>query len=159
MKRVPQICNSAHEAARVARPVIPRRVFSVQECFVVLSLDAKNVVLAKTLIAMGTATSVTVHPRDVFREAVRKNAVGVIAVHNHPSGNTAPSDEDKNLTARLKEAGAVLGIPLLDHVILSLTGYSSMQELKESRDNGKLDLQGWSVRVLSESWPQPNGSR
>jgi len=90
----------------------------------VVPLDARNRAIRKRplMVALGTASSVTVHPRDVFREAVKANAVSVIVAHNHPSGDVDPSEDDIALTARLKRAGDLLGITLLDHLILAPGG-------------------------------------
>lgn len=116
----------SEDAAKAVRSAFPKRSFGLQECFVVLCLDAHNQPLGRpVMVAMGTINGVTVHPRDVFRSAIRKNAVAVIVAHNHPSGKTELSDDDLALTRRLKEAGEMLGIPLLDHLVLSKDGYAS----------------------------------
>lgn len=90
-----------------------------QEVFWVIALDSKHRPLAEPQrVAVGTVNGVSVHPRDVFKVAVRWNAQSVIVVHNHPSGDPSPSREDILLTRRLQEAAQMMGIPLLDHVIL-----------------------------------------
>lgn len=90
-----------------------------QEAFQVLYLDVKNRLLGTRELFRGTVNGANVHPRDVFREAVKYNAVSVIVGHNHPSGDIRPSSADEALTRRLAEAGKIMGIPLLDHVIVS----------------------------------------
>lgn len=90
-----------------------------QEAFQVLYLDVKNRLLGTCELFRGTVNGTNVHPRDVFREAVKYNAVSVIVGHNHPSGDIRPSSADEALTRRLAEAGKIMGIPLLDHVIVS----------------------------------------
>ena len=100
-----------------------------QEAFLVLCLDAKHRVIGDpVLVALGTATTVEVHPRDVFRAAVRRNACAVIVGHNHPSGDCEPSSEDRMLTRRLQEAGDVLGIPVLDHLVATRGRYVSLAD-------------------------------
>ena len=89
-----------------------------REQFVVLALDGKNNILGFNVVSTGSLTSALVHPREVFKPAILENAAAVILVHNHPSGDATPSDEDKAITARLKQAGELLGIKVLDHVVI-----------------------------------------
>ena len=77
---------------------------------------------------MGTITEAIVHPREVFRDAIKEGGCGIIVVHNHPSGVTDPSPQDINTTKRLIEAGKIIGIPLLDHIIVTDTSFFSMKE-------------------------------
>lgn len=121
--------SSAAEAVAVIRAGIPKKWMTTQECFVVLLLDTKNMPIGKPMIvALGTATDVAVYPRDVFREAVKRNAVRILVAHNHPSGDAGPSLCDETLTARLEKAGEILGIPLLDHIIVTKTKTVSLHE-------------------------------
>ncbi|MDR6226425.1 RadC family protein [Desmospora profundinema] len=99
-----------------------------QEHFVCLFLNTKNVVIDKKCIYVGTLNASVVHPREVFREAIRKSSAGVICVHNHPSGDPTPSREDIHVTERLFEAGRLLGIDLLDHIIIGDSRFYSMKE-------------------------------
>jgi DNA repair protein RadC len=96
-----------------------------KETFHCLLMDSKNRVLREERISEGTLSESLVHPREAFRAAVREGAAGVIFVHNHPSGDPAPSREDVELTSRLMEAGKLLGIRFLDHVIVARSGYYS----------------------------------
>ncbi len=89
-----------------------------REHFGVVLLDAKNAVLRTTVVHIGSLTASIVGPREVFREAIRDGAASIIAVHNHPSGDPTPSREDLSVTRELAQAGRLLDIPLLDHVIL-----------------------------------------
>lgn len=89
-----------------------------KEQFHILLLDSKNRILREVLISEGSLTQSIVHPREVFTQAVRDSAAAVILVHNHPSGDPTPSREDREITRRLKEAGELLGIRVLDHVIV-----------------------------------------
>jgi len=112
--------SCASEAAAAVRPGFPEESLGIQECFVVLSLNGLHQPIGSpAMIAMGSANTVEVHPRDVFREAVKRNAVAVIVAHNHPYGDTEPSKDDKSLTQRLVQAGELLGITLLDHIVIS----------------------------------------
>jgi len=98
------------------------------EQFHVLILDARNRPIREHLIAQGSLTSALVHPREVFRPAIRAAAASVVVVHNHPSGDPEPSEGDRRLTSRLDQAGRVVGIPLVDHVVVASAGYVSFIE-------------------------------
>lgn len=99
-----------------------------REVFAVVTADAKNVPIGFNIVAVGSLTMTIVHPREVFKLAVLQNAVRVFLAHNHPSGSVAPSHEDLALTRRLVEAGEVLGIEVLDHVIFGLNRYLSLAD-------------------------------
>jgi DNA repair protein RadC len=99
-----------------------------QELFKVVLLDAKNTVIKESTVSEGTLTLSLVHPREVFASAVRESAAAVIFLHNHPSGDPTPSLEDRHLTERLGEAGRLLGIPVLDHVIIGDGRYVSFAD-------------------------------
>lgn len=91
-----------------------------QEVLGILCLNTKNKVVATEIIHRGTANSSMCHPRDVFRYALTSSStVSIIVFHNHPSGDTRPSEEDKQITRRLKEAGHMLGVEVLDHMIVA----------------------------------------
>ena len=97
-----------------------------QEYFVSLTLDGANRLIAKRVISIGTLTASLVHPREVFAEAVTDRAASIIVAHNHPSGNLEPSIADKEVTERLRQAGEILGIEVLDHLILGGEGFRSV---------------------------------
>ena len=99
-----------------------------KEEFRVLVLNNKNMLLKKIIVSVGTITESIVHPREVFRDAIREAGTGIIVTHNHPSGNTTPSKQDIDTTLRLIEVGKILGIPLLDHIIMTNLSYYSMKE-------------------------------
>lgn len=100
-----------------------------QESFVVLMLNARQRVLAVHRIALGSLAQVDVHPREVFRAAVRMCAHSIVMGHNHPSGDSSPSSGDRVLTRRMKKAGKILGIPVLDHIIVATDGHASFAAL------------------------------
>ena len=116
------------EASDVAELLRPRFRAEKREHFLVLPLSAKNEVLMVADISVGTLTNTLVHPREVFEPAIRCGAAHIILAHNHPSGDPAPSAEDHRLTRVLKDAGALLGIPVTDHVIIGGAGFFSFAE-------------------------------
>jgi len=101
---------------------------SRKELFLVLLLDGKNRITRKVQISEGSLNQSIVHPREVFAPAVRESAAAVIFIHNHPSGDPAPSREDREITRRLKEAGDLLGIKVLDHIIIGDGSFYSFVE-------------------------------
>ncbi|EDM74577.1 DNA repair protein RadC [Plesiocystis pacifica SIR-1] len=100
-----------------------------REHFMIIGLDARQRVLLVRTIAVGSLTRVEVHPREVFRPLVRAGAHTCLLVHNHPSGDARPSEADIELTARMTDIGRFLGIPVLDHVVVSANGFVSLAEL------------------------------
>lgn len=117
----------------VANYYMPLFVGKKREEFQVLLLDRKNRVMKGMMISQGSLTASIVHPREVFNPAIRESAAAIICVHNHPSGDPQPSQEDRVLTKRLAEAGQLLGIQVLDHVIVGRDAYMSFA------DEGLLD--------------------
>lgn len=99
-----------------------------QEYFIALTLDGASHLIEKRVISIGTLNQSLVHPREVFADAVTDRAAGIIVAHNHPGGQRSPSPEDMRITQRLKEAGTLLGIELLDHLILTRDGFLSLRE-------------------------------
>jgi DNA repair protein RadC len=99
-----------------------------QERFICCTLNGAHDVIAVRVVTIGLVNRTIVHPREIFSEAVADRASAILVAHNHPSGRLEPSPEDKEITDRLKEAGVVLGIPLLDHLIFSHEAYLSMVE-------------------------------
>lgn len=93
-----------------------------------LLLDTKNGVLRSRTVSVGDLSSSIVHPREVFAEAIRHSAASLIVAHNHPSGDPAPSPEDIAVTKRLAEAGELLGIEVLDHIVLGDNRWVSLKE-------------------------------
>jgi len=98
-----------------------------REYFLTLLLNTKNQVLARETISIGTLSSSVVHPRELFKVAIRRNAASVILLHNHPSGDPTPSREDIALTKRLTEAGGIIGIDVLDHIIIGDNKFISLK--------------------------------
>jgi DNA repair protein RadC len=134
-----ELARRLHGSQRAHRPSVrsPSRVLRLledevrgaeQERFFVLLLDGKHALRRVELVSLGTLTTSLVHPREVFRPAVRAAAAAVVCAHNHPSGDPEPSAEDVEVTRRLLDAGKLLGIPVLDHVVLGDGRYVSLRE-------------------------------
>jgi len=111
-----------------ANYVMEEMRFLSQEHFVCIYLNTKNQVLFRKTIFIGSLNSSIVHPREVFKEALKRSAASIICVHNHPSGDPTPSREDIDVTKRLVECGKMMGIELLDHIIIGEKRYVSLKE-------------------------------
>ena len=112
----------------VAACAMPRLRYQTKEYFLVLLLNMKNQVLSLQTISVGSLSASIVHPREVFQVAIRQAAAAIILFHNHPSGDPAPSKEDIAVTERLVQAGKLMDIPVLDHVIIGDNKYISLKE-------------------------------
>ena len=99
-----------------------------REHFVVVCLDTKNQPTAINVCHIGSLNSAIVHPREVMKPAILSNAAGILVGHNHPSGNPEPSQEDIQVTKKLVEAGKIMGIDILDHIILGDDSFTSLKE-------------------------------
>jgi len=99
-----------------------------KEHFLICSLDSRNNLIAVDEISVGTLTSSLVHPREAFEVAIKRHAAHIILAHNHPSGETDPSEDDLKVTRRLCDAGKMMGIAVLDHLIITKTTYLSFKE-------------------------------
>ena len=124
--------DSARWAVRAPRDVADRLMAEMaaleREELRVLLLNTKNAVLRETTVYMGNVSAAIVRVAELFRDAVRIHAAGVILVHNHPSGDPEPSPDDLHLTAEAIAAGRLLDVPVLDHVILARDGYVSLRD-------------------------------
>jgi len=111
-----------------------------RECFWVLHLNTAQAIIEKELVAMGILNQSLVHPREVFRKAVMLGVNTIITVHNHPSGTITPSDDDIGVWNRLKKAGEILGIKVVDNVIITPEGryYSENEEKYYSEKRGEI---------------------
>lgn len=118
--------RSPRDAAAYLLPTFGAR--GVEQFGIVL-LDSKHRVLRTSIVASGTLNSTIVQPRDVFREAMLGAAAAIVAFHNHPSGDPTPSPEDVELTRRLRAAGLLMGIEVVDHVVLGDARYCSLKEM------------------------------
>ena len=100
-----------------------------REHFIVVGLDTKNKPCYREIVSMGTLNSSLIHPREVFKKAIMMSCNSIIIAHNHPSGDTKPSKEDIEATRKLKKAGEIIQIPILDHVIIGSDYYSMKENL------------------------------
>lgn len=134
--------KNCHLEAKIRSPkdIIPFvQVYAIktQEHFISISLSGANEILGINVCAVGTVNRAIIHPREIFSEAIKKQAAAIIVCHNHPSGNCNPSPDDINTTRNLLEASEILGIRLLDHIIINKTSYFSFMEHKlfENQDS------------------------
>ena len=102
--------------------------FQQQEHFLVVFLNQRNQILAYKTLFVGTLTSANVHPREIFKEAMRIGCAKIICAHNHPSGNPQVSDADITITQQIMECGQLVSIPLLDHIVVGGNRYVSLRE-------------------------------
>jgi len=104
---------------------------SQKEHFIIFFLDSRNKEIAREVVSIGTVNASLVHPREVFSHAVKNNSASILGVHNHPSNDSEPSDADIGVTKRLVEAGGILGIEFVEHIIVTKDHYYSMKENME----------------------------
>ena len=124
-RRIGNPLRSPDDVVAFTRRLVAREA---REHFVAIYLDGRHRPIGYQIVSVGTATASLVHPREVFQPAVGIGACAVIVAHNHPSGDAAPSAEDRGVTRRLIEAGDCLGIPLLDSVVVTATGHYAFRE-------------------------------
>jgi DNA repair protein RadC len=103
-------------------------IYETKEHFITLHLDGKNRIMCMDRVSIGSLNQSIVHPREVFKTALLSNAAAIICVHQHPSGDPNPSSEDLSITKRLKEAGELMGIRVLDHIVVGHEDYISFVE-------------------------------
>jgi DNA repair protein RadC len=111
-----------------ALPALAEIRNSPQEIFMVLDLDGNHQIIEARKVTVGLANQSQIHPRETFRSAIQSNAASILVAHNHPSGNLEPSESDLAATRRLVEVSKIIGIPILDHVIVSSEGFVSLRE-------------------------------
>lgn len=119
--------NVIKSSSNIADIFMEKMRYHKKEHFISLMINAKGQIIEETEVSIGDLCSSTTHPREVFIDAVRRSAGSVIFVHNHPSGDPTPSEMDVTTTKRLMEAGEILGIPVLDHIIIGDGRYVSMR--------------------------------
>ncbi len=121
-----QKISSADDIAKALMPSMRGLKKEIMKC---VFLDSKCGIIGQETITMGGLNSNTAHPREIFAPAIAEAAAGIILVHNHPSGDPAPSREDIEMTKKIAEAGMILGIEVLDHIVIGNGKYASMKEL------------------------------
>lgn len=131
-RRVAFLANGEKPVIRspedVAALLLPRFRYEKREHFLAVLLSTKNHVMKTAVISVGSLNASIVHPRELFREAINAHCASVILAHNHPSGDPTPSPEDISLSRKMREAGQLLDIPVLDHVILGDGNFVSLKE-------------------------------
>ncbi|MBN1214550.1 MAG: DNA repair protein RadC [Candidatus Lokiarchaeota archaeon] len=122
-----KICEKViHNASDIANHYMEKMKDYKKEHLVAVFLDSKNKIIKDEVISIGTLDSSLVHPREVFKEAIKNSAAGIILVHNHPSGDCGASDEDMRINEKLFEAGQILNIKILDHIIIGGNKFESI---------------------------------
>lgn len=111
-----------------ANYMMDRLRFERREHFVVLHLDSKSRLIGEEVASIGSLNASIVHPREIFKTALKRSAAAIICLHNHPSGDPTPSFEDIEVTSRLVEAGQLLGVEVLDHIVIGENCFLSMKE-------------------------------
>ena len=140
IKAVYEVLNVSESASSYfpqgTRYTAPQQVYETfrflmeetKEVFITLHLDGKNRIICVDLVSVGSLNQSIVHPREVFKTALLSNAAAVLLIHQHPTGDPTPSSEDIAITRRLKEAGELLGLKVLDHIIVGESEYLSFVE-------------------------------
>src|SRR6185369_15951577 len=128
-----EVTNYLKTGTRFTAPLQIFQMFTflmeeTKEVFITLHLDGKNRVICVDLVSIGSLNQSIVHPREVFKTALLSNAAAVLLIHQHPTGDPTPSSEDIAITRRLKEAGELLGLKVLDHIIVGESEYLSFVE-------------------------------
>lgn len=108
--------------------VEPMKYYDTEHC-ISFHLDGKHNVIGYHIVSQGTLTSSLLHPRETFKAAILNNSYTILLAHNHPSGSLAPSDCDLQITKQMAVAGNIIGVPLLDHVVVSVNGVTSIRQL------------------------------
>lgn len=121
------IIRTAYDVLSQVRDIADKK----QEYLIVLYLNARHELILKEVVGIGSLNSLRITPKEIFSNALQTPCASLIVVHNHPSGDPNPSDDDLSFTRRIQKAGEVMGIPLVDHVIISKSGYYSFREDKE----------------------------
>lgn len=133
IKRALKIQDESLPIIRSVKDVIAQAVYmrdKTREHFMAIYLNARNEMIFKKPMFIGTLNANLVHPREIFQEALKQNAASVILTHNHPSGDSEPSEDDLAITKRLTEAGKIMGIDVLDHIIITKNKVFSFKEKK-----------------------------
>ncbi len=120
--------NRVTSPKEVADVFVPLLLDELKEKFIVVCLNSANKIIKYEVISVGNLNSSVVHPREIFKVAIENNSASIILIHNHPSGNSEPSNEDIQITKRIVESGKILDILVFDHIIIAGKGYLSFVE-------------------------------
>ncbi len=121
------IIRSSQDVFKMLQPKIGH---FTKEHFIVISCDTRNGIIAADTVSIGILNASLLHPREIFDTAIRRHAASIVLVHNHPSGDPDPSDQDIEITEKVFKAGVIIGIPILDHIIIAKDSFSSLRDLK-----------------------------
>lgn len=135
--KVKEATGDSIQNSRMAVSLMTEEAGADRECFWVLHLNTKNRIIEKELVSIGTVSSSLVHPREVFKKAILNGATSLITVHNHPSNDITPSQDDRSIWKRLDEAGSIVGIHVLDHIIITPSGKYFSNQTGCSLENQK----------------------
>ncbi len=131
-KRISQ--SSLNKKMKITSPTDVCNIFmdelryEMKEKFIIILLNTKSEIISKEIISIGNLNSSIVHPREVYKYAIKKSAASILFIHNHPSGNPMPSENDKEITKRLTEVGDIIGIKVVDHIIIGNNQHFSFKE-------------------------------
>lgn len=121
-------CVKIHGPEDAAHFMMPRLRYETKEHFIIMLLDTKSQIIATPTVSVGSLNASIVHPREVFKEAIKYPTSAIILIHNHPSGDPSPSREDTAVTERLVKCGKTLDIPVIDHIIIGDNRFISLKE-------------------------------
>jgi DNA repair protein RadC len=127
---------SERKLKRKVKVVNPEEVYKVvkryaeadREQFILLTLNGEHNIISVSIVSIGTVNKTIVHPREIYCRAISERASAIIVCHNHPSGSLEPSGEDKQVTVQIFDAGKIIGIPLIDHIVFTKTGFTSLRQ-------------------------------
>lgn len=117
--------GSPESVVKLAKPILKDKK---KEYFLVFPLDSRNQIMKEEIVSIGSSNASIAHPREIFKQTIANNAISIILVHNHPSGDPEPSEEDKKITKQLVDAGKILGIEVLDHIIIGQESFTSFKD-------------------------------
>ncbi len=123
-KTKPTVIQTPEDVFRLFHPKL---CLLDREHFFAVHLNTKNIVISTETVSIGSLNQTIVHPREIFKNAIKRNSAAIILAHNHPSGDPTPSEEDVAVTKRLVEAGSIVGIDILDHIIIAADKYHSFK--------------------------------
>lgn len=118
------ILGSPESVVKLARPILKDKK---KEYFLAFPLNSRNQIMKAEIVSIGSSNASIAHPREIFKQAIANNATSVILVHNHPSGDPEPSEDDKKITTQLIKAGIILGIEVLDHIVIGQESFVSFK--------------------------------
>lgn len=123
---IDKVLNNPRDTAAIARPLLENEA---EEVLIVIALDVKCKIIGVSEVSRGSLNAAIVHPREVYKRALMMNAAKIIIAHNHPSGDPKPSNDDVEITRTIRDAGEMLQMTLIDHIIIGDTEFKSLKEM------------------------------